>query len=175
MENNNTIDFVMEEFSEEFIREWNRKRYCKRCGSPLRDGALGEYRCMNCGRSELNDYGKVRKYLDENGSASARMIEAATGVPVIVINELLEKGKIQIVSNDVSYLKCRVCGAPLKFGKLCPACAAKRSDGLKDVYSRGYIGEGIPEKKVVKETSASESTERARPRMHTWVKKRDGR
>ena len=162
---NYTINPSLEHFSDEFIREWNRKRYCTRCGSTLRYDALGEYRCMSCGAKELNDYGKIRKFLDENGPSPARMIESATGVPGVIINELLERGKIEVSSDDVSFLHCSICGTPIKSGRICASCASKQVDGLKGVYAKEYIGDALPEKK--KEPDTSDKTKRRRPEMYT--------
>ena len=168
----NTLNIYQEHFSEAFIREWNRKRYCRACGSPLRYDSLGEYRCMTCGRSELDDYGKVRKFLDENGSAPAKVIEAQTGVPAVIINELLAKGKIQIAGDKESYVKCSSCGAPIKFGRICAACAAKQADGMKSLYASGVVGDAMPQ--WGGETAPEQTKqEKAKPRMYTWVKGHD--
>ena len=163
-----TLDFAKEHFSEGFMREWNRKRFCMRCGSVLRYDSLGEYRCMNCGRTELDDYGKVRQYLEENGPSPLRMIAAGTDVPSIIIEELLEMGKIEVAENDRSFLQCSVCGKPIKSGKICSSCASKQINDLRNAYARCFVGEEVQEKK---EKPKSKKKSVRKPQMYTRMKK----
>ncbi len=163
MAQDNGIDIYSGGFSDEFIHEWNRKRYCKRCGSPLQYDALGEYQCRNCGRKELDDYGKVRAYLDENGSSPARIIEDETGVPGIIIRELLEHGKIE-VSGDESFLKCQICGRPIRSGRICTSCASGNINGLKGAFSRSHVGEEVIKKE---ERQSAKGKTKPKPKMYT--------
>lgn len=171
-ETDKKLDLIAENFSEGFMRAWNRKHYCVRCGSVMRYDALGEYRCMQCGKSELDDYGKIRAFLEEHGSASAAAIEASTGVPKIIINELLERGKIKVAGKKGSHLKCAICGTEIQYGKICPACAAKQTSDLKGIYASGFVGEAsTTENKRITGSNVS-ATNRPKPRMHTWVKRK---
>ena len=128
----------------------------------MRYDSLGEYYCSVCGRRELNDYGKVRKFLDENGSSPAPVIEAATGVPLIVINELLDIGKVQIPNGAAEFLKCQQCGRNITFGRICPNCAQNMSAGLKGAFQDG-VGELAPRQQSRPKPVAKEK----RPRMYT--------
>lgn len=148
-------------FSEEALRVMNRKRFCPRCGRELKYDALGEYYCPVCGHKELNDYGKVRKFLDENGSSPAPVIEAATGVPMVVINELLDIGKVQIPNGSSDFLKCQQCGRNIKFGRICPDCAQNMTAGLKGAF-KDSVGELAPRQNRPKSVTAER-----KPRMYT--------
>ena len=99
--------------------------------------ALGEYKCPECGNEEMDDYGKIRNYLDEHGPASATAIEAAIGVRRSVINSYLRKGRLEITDGSPVFIKCERCGKSIKFGRICAACA-------KNVVSRANDGSSIP-------------------------------
>lgn len=100
-----------------------RRRKCSKCGTVMNYLALGEYKCPSCGNEEMDDYGKIRKYLDEHGPSSSAAIEAATGVRRSVINNYLRKGRLEITDGSPVFLQCERCGKSIKFGRICAACA----------------------------------------------------
>ena len=104
---------------------------CAVCGGRLQYLGGGEYKCMDCGEKCLDDFGKVRNFLYENGAASAQVISAATGVSERLVLEMLEEGRLEIVDKSKTYLRCRTCGCAIRYGKYCVDCAKKNSDRLK--------------------------------------------
>lgn len=117
----------------------NTKR-CAFCGERMEYISLGEYRCPACHRVERDDYGKVRAYIDEHGPSGAPEIEEATGVSREIVDELLRRGKLEIVNGPSGYLRCEICGADIRYGKICAKCA--RTDGAK---MKGYYVEDVGE------------------------------
>ena len=69
------------------------------CKGNLKYTGIGEYICEKCKNIELDDYGKVRKYLEVNRGANSLQIEAATGVSRHVVGYFLEEGRIQLVND----------------------------------------------------------------------------
>lgn len=120
---------------------------CQKCGGKYRYKSLGVYECNDCGNIELDDYGKVRTYLDEQGMAPAVVISTATGVPVHVIEEYLKDGKLEIPEGSEIYIKCENCGTEIRYGRYCPACASKLAKELKGTIHLGNIGEVPKERK----------------------------
>ena len=118
-----------------------RKRKCKKCGMVMDYLALGEYRCPSCRIVELDDYGIVRHYLDEHGSATASMIEAETGVRREIIDDYLRKGRLEITENSAVFLKCERCGKDIKFGRVCASCAKNAVTKLNKAFPIDEIGE----------------------------------
>ena len=118
------------------------RRPCSACGTVMEYLSLGEYRCPKCGREELDEYGKVRRYVDEHGPTPAHIIAEETGVDREKIDVFLRKGKLEIVSGPEGYLKCEMCGVPIRFGRICQDCA--RTEGAK---VKGYfleeVGDGV--------------------------------
>ena len=95
----------------ETMIKYERAKICPKCGELMRY-AFGEvFKCDHCGQEELTSFGKVRKYIEENGPSNASNISRGTGVP----------------DGSDSYIKCEDCGADIRYGRYCPACAAKHN------------------------------------------------
>jgi hypothetical protein len=61
---------------------------------------LGEYKCEACGGTSLDDYGKVRNYIEKHGPNSAVHISEATGVKRSVVNLLLSEGRVAMLGSS---------------------------------------------------------------------------
>jgi hypothetical protein len=107
---------------------------CEACGDLLMYQGLGKYYCETCDKIYLDDYGKVREYLDKHGPAPAVIISRDTGVSRSVVNALLYEGRIEIPEGSTQYLNCEMCGCSLKFGKICPKCANLLGAEKKNYY-----------------------------------------
>ncbi|MCR4990835.1 MAG: hypothetical protein K6A38_08240 [Lachnospiraceae bacterium] len=98
---------------------------CSKCKAGLKMIRSGEYECLNCGNIEYDDFGKVRKYLDENGPQSKEKIILETGVSRKSVNLFLEQRRLEVAPNSEKKLKCVVCGKPIISGLMCPSCENK--------------------------------------------------
>lgn len=120
----------------------NKPHFCPKCGGKYNDNTLGIYKCPRCGYEELDDYGKVRDFLEKNGSSSAITIASETGVSVGNINRFLRQGKIEIPNGSSTYIKCQRChDVDLRYGRFCPACAMEMAKELEGALSAEDIGE----------------------------------
>lgn len=72
----------------------NKPTRCE-CGGKLEMVRQGSYQCEECGKITYDDFGKIKKYLDEKGPSPALEIAQATGVPVTRITELIREGRIE--------------------------------------------------------------------------------
>lgn len=97
-------------------------RVCKRCHGVLVYRGVGEYRCEDCGEIDYDDYGKVRNYIEEHRGATAAQIEASIGVSQRIIRQMLKDGRIEVTADSRTFLKCEICGNPIRFGRLCAEC-----------------------------------------------------
>ena len=97
--------------------------FCLKCQCATRPVRDGVFRCPRCGEEYLSDFGKVRKYLEETGPATARQISLATGVPTESVTMLLEGNQLEMSEDSQVFLACEICGAPIKSGKICFACS----------------------------------------------------
>lgn len=130
----------MEGKSTKKLEEFIKPTYCAKCGAAYTYKSLGVYECPECGFIEKDEYAKVREYIEENGATSAVVLSNATGIPIGKINQLLREGRIEIPNESPVFIKCETCNTDIRFGRYCPACAAKMSSQLQGVYS-GAVGE----------------------------------
>ena len=40
---------------------------CEKCGGVLKDPGLGIYVCSRCGHETMSEFGKIKKFIEENG------------------------------------------------------------------------------------------------------------
>lgn len=112
---------------------------CTKCHGELQYIGHGQYKCDTCGNIEYDDFGKVYKYIDDNGPSSAIVIAEATGVQIDKINVFLREGRVEIPEGSAVYIKCERCGRDIRFGRFCPECAAALSKQLKGVFEAGEV------------------------------------
>lgn len=153
MEANNRKDVHVQDGREkrDYVRselddQYTITKKCPKCGTNM-VYAFGEvYECPNCGDKEYTDFGKIREYLEKHGPQNAVTIADATGVSVKVIQKFLYQGRIEIPDGSDSYIKCQMCGADIRYGRLCPECTAKLN---KDKQAMVYVGEKPKHKRDV--------------------------
>lgn len=118
---------------------------CENCGGLLKDMGLGLYICSQCGSETLSEFGKVKKYIEENGPSNAYNISTGTGVSMSKIDKFLRQGRIEIPEGSDSYIACEMCGTDIRYGRFCPACATKLKKELTSALLPNEIGE-VPRK-----------------------------
>lgn len=114
---------------------------CRKCGGKLAFKGAGLYICEECQEEFLDDFGKVRAFVEENGPKPAHDIAIATGVRLHDIQEFLKAGRLEIPENSEIFIKCNKCGCDIRYGRFCPECAAKLAGGIKQAFLAGEIGE----------------------------------
>ena len=119
--------------------------HCENCKGLLKDSGLGIYICTQCGHEMLTDFGKVKKYIEENGPSNAFNISQGTGVSINKIDKFLRQGRIEIPEGSDSYISCEKCGADIRYGRFCPQCAIKLKKELMTAFMPSEVGE-IPKK-----------------------------
>ena len=95
---------------------------CPLCGGRLRYIGGGEYKCIKCYRTQMDDYGKVRDYLYKHGNASMKEIAASTGVSEELLVELLRLGKLEMRGDSPFKISCEMCGRQISSGRICEKC-----------------------------------------------------
>lgn len=159
----------LRDYSIEFRQEWDRKRYCRRCSIPMHKDSLGDYRCVSCGKKELNDYHKIKEFLEKNEVANTAVIEEATGVPSIIIKELHANGVIEYAEGGAIAKKCRICGKPIVKDTVCRSCYEKSLSGLQ---KSSFIKKTDDEPAPAPEQSEAPDLSDPAVRMHAWVRRK---
>lgn len=108
---------------------------CPKCKGRLEYTGSGIYQCEECGTEVLDEFGKVKRYIEEHGPSSAFVISQETGVKMEVIDVFLKKGRVEIPEGSNFYVKCKKCGCSIKYGRYCPECAKSLAGSIKAVFA----------------------------------------
>ena len=134
----------------ELIIARRKPKSCPRCFGKIDYVGIGTYRCTACKYEFLDDFGKIKDFLDRNGPTPATVINSATGVDLDIIDYYLREGRLEIPDGDGLYIKCESCGCEIRYGRYCVECAKKMSGDLKSAFI-GSAGEK-PTKREAGET-----------------------
>ena len=111
----------------------NKPTKCE-CGGKLFHIGGGKYKCEKCGNLVLDDFGKVKQFLEENGTMSIMAISQCTGVSIEIIESLLKDGRVEISENSKYFLGCQKCGCAIRSGRFCIDCARELSQGIQKIF-----------------------------------------
>lgn len=133
---------------------------CQACGGRLCYTGGGRYRCPLCGREAYDDFGKIRKFLEDNGPSPPIVISQATGVASEVVKAFQKKnfvssGDVKLLPTDKDtrmkkprflneqsnsyYLKCSRCGDGISSGRYCTTCIRELAGGIKEAIRQDSI------------------------------------
>lgn len=107
---------------------------CPDCQAKFFYDGGGVYRCENCGRVELDAFGKVKQYLDEHGAAPTIVLEQKTGVDRKYIEQMLREGRLEIPESSPYFIQCEKCGCDIRYGRFCPECIKELAGGIQAVF-----------------------------------------
>lgn len=108
---------------------------CKKCQGKMKFIGGGRYQCQSCKAEELDDFGKVKEYLNEHGPTPILTIEEETGVKQRLLQEFLKKGRLEIPEGSKFYLSCQRCGCSIRYGRYCPECIRELAGGIKVAFN----------------------------------------
>ncbi len=101
---------------------YHRPCVCEKCGGVMIFKGVGEYQCEDCKFVAYDDYGKVRLYVEKHHGATMAEVEMYTGVAQKTIRQMLKENRLEITQDSATFMKCEVCGAGIRGGRLCPKC-----------------------------------------------------
>lgn len=101
---------------------YHRPTKCPECGGSMKFKGCGEYRCENCKYIAYDDYGKVRNYVEKHAGVTAAQAAEATGVKQKTIRLMLKESRLEIAEDSNSFMKCEMCGANIRAGRVCSKC-----------------------------------------------------
>ena len=113
----------------------NKPVHCSMCNGKMFYVGGGRYRCEKCGSETLDDFGKVKQFLEENGPSPALVVARATGVKPEIIEIFLKKGRVEIPEGSTYYLSCEKCGCSIRYGRYCPDCVRELAGGIRAVFN----------------------------------------
>ena len=101
---------------------YNKMSKCQEWGGAMKFKGWGEYRWEDCKYVAYDDYGKVRNYVEKHAGATAAQVSEATGVKQKTIRTMLKESRLEIAEGSNSYMKCEMCGASIRAGRVCSKC-----------------------------------------------------
>lgn len=108
---------------------------CELCHNRMNYVGSGKYRCTYCGKEMLDDFGKIKQFLDQNGPTPSGIISQQTGISMEKIDSYLKKGMVEIQDGGKYYLSCEKCGCAIRYGRYCPECAKREmQNSLRTSY-----------------------------------------
>lgn len=110
----------MSNFEDMFLESIPYK--CDACSGRMIYKGGGSYECMDCGKTALDAFGKVKTFLDEYGTQPMLVVAEETGVPVEVLDKMLKDGRLQLPPGSKVYLRCEKCGCAIRSGRYCSHC-----------------------------------------------------
>ncbi len=128
----------------QFLEEESEKEpyiiTCSACSGDMYYKGSGRYCCEKCGKEYLTDFGKIKRYLEENGPTNAIIISNETGISRRTIGNFLKEGRIEIKPGTESILYCASCGVAIRSGKYCASCEKQLAKNHgKGVYAGGNL------------------------------------
>lgn len=107
----------------EKLVEQKKIEKCELCHNRMQYVGGGKYRCIFCGMEILDDFGKIKQFLEQNGPTPQAVIAQKTGISLDKIDSYLKKGMVEIPNGSKFYLNCERCGCEIRYGRYCPECA----------------------------------------------------
>lgn len=114
------------------LEQYDVPKLCEKCGGIMVFQGVGEYICEKCGEKAYDDYGKVRNYLEHHRGANMGQIVNDTGVSRSRVLRMLKEGRFEVAESSVTFLKCEICGASIRWGKYCPDCEKTLHEQFED-------------------------------------------
>ncbi len=114
---------------------------CSKCKGRLKYIGGGYYECYDCGNREVDDFGKIKDFIEDYGPSPAIVIAEQTDIPIDLVNGMLREGRLEIPEGSDVYIECESCGCSIRFGRYCPDCIKKRTSNLNGIFFNPEMGE----------------------------------
>ena len=108
--------------SEEYLSANPSLVVCSECSGVMRYRGAGIYVCEDCKHEEMDDYGKVRAFLEKRGPSNVFEISAGTGLSRGAVTRLLKDGRLEVSKSSSVSLVCSRCGLAIRYGEYCSRC-----------------------------------------------------
>ncbi|MCR5303553.1 MAG: hypothetical protein K6E33_03245 [Lachnospiraceae bacterium] len=114
------------------LEQYDVPKSCEKCGGVMVFQGVGEYKCEDCGATAYDDYGKVRNYLETHRGATMTDISNNAGVSRQKVIRMLKEGRFEVAEGSKSFLKCEICGDPIRAGRFCAKCERELHERIED-------------------------------------------
>jgi len=106
---------------------------CKSCGS-LFNYIGGEKICPRCKEKLEDKFQEVKKYVQEHGKAGFEEIAKECDVTTKQIKKWVREERLVFSEDSAITIECEKCGAPIRSGRFCQACATGMTNSLNNAF-----------------------------------------
>ena len=107
-------------------------RNCARCGKMF-NYIGGQPICDPCKKAIEEDFQKVKQYIEDNPTASLRMISEENQVSTKQIQQWIREERLEFSKDSPIQLLCESCGDPIITGRYCAKCKNNVAKSLSSV------------------------------------------
>ena len=121
-------------------------RNCRKCGK-LFSYVSGPPICMACREALEEKFQEVKKYIQDNRSASIPEVSEACDVTTNQIQQWLREERLQLGEGSGITLFCENCGASIMTGRFCEKCKNNVANQLNSSIKKPAASKPQPTKK----------------------------
>ena len=129
---------------------------CKKCGKMF-NFISGVPICPLCKEKAEEDFQRVKKYVEENKSATINEIVDNCEVDAKQIKQWVREERLIFSENSPITINCEKCGAKILTGRYCSDCLKKTANNLENASQR-----------PARQTDNSQDSSSRNIRMHTF-------
>lgn len=107
---------------------------CKSCGRLFNVISRTKI-CPNCKAALEDKFQDVKKYLDENPSATIEILSKDCEIPVKQIKEWIREERLAFREGSASGITCEQCGVMILTGRFCDQCKQKIHNNLSSAIT----------------------------------------
>lgn len=132
--NRKSMNSQKQEFDDKVseLMSTSRSKYCQRCKKLFHYSGFGHIYCERCRKADSRDFEMVKDYLYEHPLATMLEIEEQTGVIMKYITIYLREGRLEIPESSPIFIRCEMCKADIRYGRVCPNCADHLTSAMKE-------------------------------------------
>ena len=110
-------------------------RNCARCGKMF-NYIGGQPICDPCKKAVEEDFQKVKQYIEDNPTASLKMISEENQVSTKQIQQWIREERLMFSKDSPIQLLCENCGEPITTGRFCAKCKTSMANTLNSTFAK---------------------------------------
>lgn len=106
---------------------------CRKCGKMF-NYIGGMPVCPACRESAEAQFQKVKKYVQDNKTATIQQIVEECGVDAKQIQQWVREERLFFTDDSPVKINCEICGATIRTGRYCEKCKKDTANNLTDAF-----------------------------------------
>ena len=110
-------------------------RNCRVC-KKIFNHVSGPPICPGCRDAKEKKFQEVKKYIQDQRTASIHEVAEACEVEISQINQWIREERLQFAEDSPIRVACEKCGEMIRAGAYCDKCKAEMTNTLSSVYKK---------------------------------------